>query len=84
MTRLARYSAGITGCTDARLVSVAGWGLDRPAPDGRPRFVLALEPVSGTVRVCPARSLDVSVIKADRPVMTAGLPEHHHRHPLDP
>jgi tRNA-specific 2-thiouridylase len=49
-----------------------GLGLQRPAPDGRPRFVLALEPATRTVRVGSAQGLDVGVIEADRPVWTAG------------
>jgi tRNA-specific 2-thiouridylase len=49
-------------------------GLTRPAPDGRPRFVLSLEPVSGAVRVGSARHLDVGVIEAQRPVWAAGVP----------
>ncbi|HSL09672.1 MAG TPA: tRNA 2-thiouridine(34) synthase MnmA [Pseudonocardiaceae bacterium] len=52
-----------------------GLGLDRPAPDGRPRFVLAREPVTGTVRVGSADHLEVGVIEADRPVWTLGAPE---------
>ena len=52
-----------------------GLGLERPAPDGRPRFVLALEPVTSTVRVGSVRRLAVNVIEADRPVWTAGVPE---------
>ncbi len=52
-----------------------GLGVERPAADGRPRFVLALEPVTGTVRVGPARRLDVAVIEAGRPVWAAGAPE---------
>jgi tRNA-specific 2-thiouridylase len=52
-----------------------GLGLGRPATDGRPRFVLGLEPVTGTVRVGPARRLDVDVIEADRPLWTAGPPQ---------
>ncbi len=52
-----------------------GLGLDRPAPDGRPRFVLALEPVTGTVRVGSVDRLEVGVIEADRPVWTSGVPE---------
>jgi tRNA-specific 2-thiouridylase len=52
-----------------------GLGLDRPAPDGRPRFVLGLEPVSGTVRVGSAAHLEVGVIEADRPIWTAAPPE---------
>lgn len=52
-----------------------GLGLDRPAPDGRPRFVLGLEPVTGTVRVGPAERLEVGVIEAIRPVWSGGAPE---------
>jgi tRNA-specific 2-thiouridylase len=52
-----------------------GLGLHRPAPDGRPRFVLGLQAATGTVRVGPAQCLDVGVIEADRPVWTAGTPD---------
>ena len=52
-----------------------GLGLQRPAPDGRPRFVLGLEPATGTVRVGSARHLDVSVIEAQRPVWARGAPD---------
>ncbi|MGX7824781.1 tRNA 2-thiouridine(34) synthase MnmA [Actinokineospora sp. 24-640] len=45
-----------------------GLGIDRPAPDGRPRYVLALEPVDGTVRVGPIERLAVAEIVAERPV----------------
>ncbi|MGH3469149.1 MAG: tRNA 2-thiouridine(34) synthase MnmA, partial [Thermocrispum sp.] len=44
-----------------------GLGIEAPAPDGRPRYVLSLEPVSGTVRVGSAANLGVTVIEADRP-----------------
>jgi tRNA-uridine 2-sulfurtransferase len=50
-----------------------GLHLDRPAADGRPRYVLSITPVSNTVVVGPVEALDVSVIRADRPVWT-GLP----------
>ena len=36
-----------------------GLGIAAPAADGRPRYVLGIEPVSGTVRVGPAAALDV-------------------------
>ncbi|MDF3049971.1 MAG: tRNA-specific 2-thiouridylase mnmA [Pseudonocardia sp.] len=49
-----------------------GLGLGRTAADGRPRYVLGIEPASGTVRVGPAEALDVSVIDARRPVWSAG------------
>ena len=53
-----------------------GLGLRRPADDGRRRFVLALEPATGTVRVGGAERLGVSVIDAEAPVWTAGaVPE---------
>ena len=53
-----------------------------PAADGRPRYVLDIEPVSRTVTVGPRESLDVHEIVAERPVWTgceplrraAGLP----------
>ena len=51
-----------------------GLGIDRPAADGRPRFVLSIEPVSRTVTVGPAEALDVLDIEADRPVWSGCLP----------
>jgi tRNA-specific 2-thiouridylase len=50
-----------------------GIGVAAPAADGRPRYVLGIEPASGTVRVGPASALDVRVIEAERPVWTAGV-----------
>jgi tRNA-uridine 2-sulfurtransferase len=41
-----------------------GLRLDRPAADGRPRYVLDIEPVSGTVTVGPRESLRVDAIEA--------------------
>jgi len=56
-----------------------GLGIEAPAPDGRPRYVLSLEPVSGTVKVGSERDLGVRGIEADRPVWPgaplAGLTE---------
>jgi tRNA-specific 2-thiouridylase len=49
-----------------------GLGVHRPAADGRPRYVLGIEPVSGTVRVGPAEALDVREIVGDRPVWSCG------------
>ena len=51
-----------------------GLGVHAPAADGRPRYVLAIEPASGTVRVGPADGLDVHTITAGRPVWGAGRP----------
>jgi tRNA-specific 2-thiouridylase len=51
-----------------------GLKLNRPAADGRPRYVLGIEPVSGTVTVGPAAGLEVSMITADRVVFSTGVP----------
>jgi tRNA-specific 2-thiouridylase len=51
-----------------------GLGIDRPAPDGRPRFVLSIEPVSRTVTVGSADALEVLEIEATRPVWSGCLP----------
>ncbi len=50
-----------------------GLGIEAPAPDGRPRYVLALEPVSGTVRVGSRDNLAVREIIGYRPVWPSGL-----------
>ncbi|MDQ1657253.1 MAG: tRNA-uridine 2-sulfurtransferase [Cryptosporangiaceae bacterium] len=53
-----------------------GLRLGRPAPDGKPRYVLDISPVTNTVRVGPAEALDVDEITAVRPVwIVAGEPE---------
>ncbi|WJK40136.1 tRNA 2-thiouridine(34) synthase MnmA [Solwaraspora sp. WMMA2056] len=49
-----------------------GLGLGAPAPDGRPRYVLSITPVSNTVTVGPAEALDVSTVVGERPVWTGG------------
>ena len=51
-----------------------GLRLDRPAPDGRPRYVLSIEPVSNTVTVGPRRRPRVREITAIRPVWTGCEP----------
>ncbi len=51
-----------------------GLHLGRPAADGRPRFVLNIEPASRTVTVGPAEALDVLEIQASRPVWS-GCPQ---------
>ncbi len=51
-----------------------GLGIVQPAADGRPRFVLSIEPVSRTVTVGPAAALDVLEIEATRPVWSGCLP----------
>ena len=47
-----------------------GLGVTAPARDGRPRYVLDIEPVSRTVTIGPAESLGVLEIVAQRPVWT--------------
>ncbi|HEY0454149.1 tRNA 2-thiouridine(34) synthase MnmA [Actinophytocola sp.] len=49
-----------------------GLGLRVPAADGRPRYVLSLEPVSGSVRVGSAERLTVREIVARRPMWPSG------------
>lgn len=49
-----------------------GLKLGRPAPDGKPRYVLDISPVDNTVRVGPAEALDVDEVLAERPVWTDG------------
>ncbi|MEV4318280.1 tRNA 2-thiouridine(34) synthase MnmA [Actinocrispum sp. NPDC049592] len=51
-----------------------GLGIDAPAADGRPRYVLSLEPVSGNVRVGTAERLAVREIVGERPVWPSGAP----------
>ncbi|MEU7896076.1 tRNA 2-thiouridine(34) synthase MnmA [Nonomuraea sp. NPDC049152] len=45
-----------------------GLHIDRPTADGRPRYVLSIEPVSNTVTVGPREALQVSEIVCTRPV----------------
>jgi tRNA-specific 2-thiouridylase len=47
-----------------------GLHLDRPAEDGRPRYVLSIEPVSRTVTVGTAAELEIRDITASGPVWT--------------
>ncbi len=49
-----------------------GLHLDRPAPDGRPRYVLSITPKTNTVTVGPAEALEVTTVRATRPVWTGG------------
>jgi len=51
-----------------------GLRLGVPAPDGKPRFVLDIEPVSGTVTVGPRESLTVDVLDCVKPLWCAGPP----------
>jgi tRNA-uridine 2-sulfurtransferase len=51
-----------------------GLRLERPAADGRPRYVLSITPVSNTVTVGAAEQLDVSTVYGDAPVWHAASP----------
>ena len=52
-----------------------GLRVGTPASDGRPRYVLDIEPVTRTVTVGPAEGLDVTEITATRPVWTGCAPQ---------
>ncbi|QCV94938.1 tRNA 2-thiouridine(34) synthase MnmA [Acidipropionibacterium acidipropionici] len=51
-----------------------GLHLGTPAPDGKPRYVLDIQPVSNTVVVGPAEDLEVHRLEAIRPVWCSGTP----------
>jgi tRNA-uridine 2-sulfurtransferase len=51
-----------------------GLRLGRPAPDGRPRFVLDIEPVSGTVTVGPREHLAVHALTGIEPRWCGTVP----------
>jgi tRNA-specific 2-thiouridylase len=51
-----------------------GLRLGRPAPDGKPRYVLDISPVTNTVTVGPREALDVHEIVGARPVWLASPP----------
>jgi tRNA-specific 2-thiouridylase len=51
-----------------------GLRIGHPAPDGRPRYVLEISPVSNTVAVGPAELLEVAEVVGVRPVWTHGRP----------
>ena len=66
--------AATTAATGSRSGSARGSAWTGPPPDGRPRFVLGIEPVSRTVTVGPAEALDVLEIEAERPVWSGCAP----------
>ena len=53
-----------------------GLRIGRPAPDGKPRFVLDIEPVSGTVRVGPREALTVDRLEAGHGRWCGAPPGH--------
>jgi len=50
-----------------------GLGIGKPAADGKPRYVLGIEPITGTVKVGPVAALEISVITANRIVFSTGV-----------
>jgi tRNA-specific 2-thiouridylase len=48
-----------------------GLSLSVPAPDGRPRYVLSVEPVSRTVTVGPPEALDIATVLTGPPVWSS-------------
>jgi tRNA-specific 2-thiouridylase len=48
-----------------------GLALTVPAADGRPRYVLSVEPVTRTVSVGPAEALDVGTVRTGTPVWSS-------------
>ena len=51
-----------------------GLRIGTPAPDGRPRYVLNIEPVSNTLTIGPAEALDVRDIYAERAIWSGCEP----------
>jgi tRNA-specific 2-thiouridylase len=49
-----------------------GLGIAGPGPDGKPRYVTAIDADSGTVHVGDAAELDVWTLTGDEPVFTSG------------
>jgi tRNA-specific 2-thiouridylase len=49
-----------------------GLRLNRPAADGRPRYVLSITPVTNTVTVGPVEALDVVEVRGERAVWLHG------------
>ena len=51
-----------------------GLGIAGPGPDGRPRYVTAIDAETGTVQVGEAADLEVRALVGRSPVFTAGAP----------
>ena len=51
-----------------------GLRLANPVNDGKPRYVLSIEPVSNRITVGTAEQLEVTTVVAERPVWTGGEP----------
>src|ERR1700754_1494402 len=53
-----------------------GLGIAGPGPDGRPRYVTAIDADTATVHVGAAADLEVSMLTGEKPVFTAGVAPH--------
>jgi tRNA-specific 2-thiouridylase len=53
-----------------------GLGIAGPGPDGRPRYVTAIDADTATVHVGAAADLEVSTLTGEKPVFTAGVAPH--------
>jgi tRNA-specific 2-thiouridylase len=51
-----------------------GLGIAGPGPDGKPRYVTAIDAESGTVHVGDVGDLEVSRLVGEKPVFTSGVP----------
>ena len=78
--RPARRSAATTGTYGFTIGQRRGLRLGTPAADGKPRFVLDIEPVSGTVTVGPRERLAVDHIDGIRPRWCGTVPGAGRRH----
>ena len=53
-----------------------GLRLDRPAPDGKPRYVLSIEPVTRTLTVGPQQALRTAMVRTEVPTWCGPVPEN--------
>ena len=68
-------SARTTARSPSPSASAGACGIGRPAADGKPRYVLDIEPVSGTVTVGPREALTVDRLTRSRgPLVRSGAP----------
>jgi tRNA-uridine 2-sulfurtransferase len=59
-----------------------GLRIGRPSDDGKPRYVLNIEPVTRTVTVGPAKALEITEITGERPIWTGSIAPEHQIHCL--
>ena len=73
-TRPVRCSATTSGTYGFTIGQRKGLRIGRPAPDGKPRFVLDIEPVTGTVTVGPHERLAVDRLAGIKPRWCGTVP----------